>query len=248
MTRSKINIFLLLLFFCTVSLAQKKREIDSLRTKLSKDSAHIYRYQKIRPVLRIDNRDSYIKNKFGSKNVPLYVNGIQLDVIYKVRHTIGVCGYTITNSSKFRELKDNSGTLTYQDLDLAYGTFYYQYAIISHRFFEVDLPLEVGLGKYHYYLKDDNKNPIPGHQEYDFMKLAGAGIKVILKPLRWVGLSVSGGYRLTWVAKNSDMDMNSFYSTFGIWVDLRQIIRDSRYYLIKRPKYRKQIRQLQLQG
>jgi hypothetical protein len=246
--RSRIRILFFLLFIYQFSFSQKQKAIDSLHNKLSEDSAHIYRYQRVRPVLRIDNRDSYIKNKFGARPVPLYVNGIQLDVIYKIRHTFGVCGYTITNSSKFRELKDAAGTITFQDLDLAYGTLYYQYAIVAHRFFEVDLPVEIGLGKYRYNLKDDDKDLISGHQEYDFMKLAGAGVKIILKPLRWVGLSISGGYRLTWTAKNSDMDMNSFYSTFGVWVDLRQIVRDSRYYLIKRPKYRKQIKQLQLQS
>ncbi len=238
----------MLSLFYQLSFSQKEKIIDSLRTQLSKDSAHIYRYQKLRPVLRIDNRDSYIKNKFGEKTVPLYVNGIQFDLIYKEKHILGICGYTITTSSKVRQLKDFSGKIRYQDLDLAYATLYYQSVISSKRFFELSFPIEVGLGKYRYHLKDENKNLIIGHDEYDLMKMAGLGAKLVIKPVRWIGFSVWVGYKLILTNPNSDMEMSSPYTSFGLWVDPRQIARDSRYYLIKRSKYRKQVKELQLQG
>ena len=39
-----------------------------------------------------------------------------------------------------------------------YLTLYYQYVIVDTRFFELDVPLEVGLGNYVYNLKDETNN------------------------------------------------------------------------------------------
>lgn len=42
-----------------------QQRIDSLTTKFKKDSAHIYRFKKVRPYASLDNRNSFIKRRAG---------------------------------------------------------------------------------------------------------------------------------------------------------------------------------------
>ncbi len=246
-------VFLLPLIFNITFLfsqnASKTNSIDSLKLKFAKDSAHLFRFQNARPFLGIDNRNSWIKNENGTKNVPINVNGLQFGIIIKERHTVGLCAYSITNSSKKpQKLSDRNQKISYQNLKLGYLTLYYQYAIIDRRFFELDVPLEVGLGKYNYYLSDSAQNILPKTAETGQMRLTGGGVNIVLKPFKWIGISGMVGYRFVAMNKNSHLNLNGLYYSYGVWVDLRQIYRDTRFYLIKRPKYRKQLKRLEMES
>src|SRR5438270_841493 len=148
--KSRYSKILSILFFilsvsCHFLLAQtdssalstrKKYLADSLRQKQKADSLKIYRFQKLRPYFSFDNRNSFIRN------APISIYGLQAGVILNERHTLGIGGYTISKESK-RPVKVKGETVeSLRDLKLNYLTFFYQYALLDKRFFELDIPVE----------------------------------------------------------------------------------------------------------
>lgn len=229
--------------FAQLSPQQKRQKLDSLHAKLEKDSLHIFRFQKLRPYLAIDSRNSWIKNEQGTKNVPINVNGLQLGVIIKERHTVGLGFYSMTNASKdLQKLTDQNSRVTYQSLKMGYATLFYQYVIVDKRYFELDVPLEVGVGHYDYYLSDSAKARIPKSAQSGTVRLTGGGVNIVLKPLRWIGLNAMGGCRFVVFDQRTKLNFNGVYYSYGVWVDIRQIIRDTNYYLVKKRRYRKQVK------
>ncbi|MBI3520049.1 MAG: hypothetical protein HY062_11930 [Bacteroidetes bacterium] len=211
-------------------------KIDSLTAKFKKDSAHIYRFKNIRPYAAIDNRNSFIKEG------PVNVKGFQLGVILKEKHTVGFGLYGIQNSSKqnLTSKDGNSGIPLKRTLSLNYMTLFYQYVIIDKRFFELALPLEVGLGGYHIKLIDDRNDKIVSEKDGGVMLTSG-GVDIVIKPLKWVGVSGSAGYRIA-LENNPNVNFNGAYYSYGFWVDVREIYRDIRFYGITRKKYRRQLK------
>lgn len=213
----------------------KQHALDSLTTKFKKDSAHIYRFKIIRPFVSIDNRNSFIKEG------PVNVKGFQLGVILKEKHTVGFGIYGIQNSSKQNlTSKDVNSVPLKRTLSLNYLTLFYRYRIIDTRFFELALPLEVGLGGYHIQLIDDRTGKTVSEVNGG-TSLTSGGVDIVLKPFRWVGVTGSAGYRIA-LDKNPNVNFSGAYYSYGLWVDLRQIYRDIKFYGFVRKKYRRNIK------
>lgn len=211
--------------------------IDSLTTKFKIDSAHIYRFKKVRPYASLDNRNSFIKD------AAVNVKGFQLGTILREKHTLGFGLYSLQNSSKQKfTTKNEKNIIAKRNLTLNYLTLFYQYVIIDTRFFELDVPLEVGLGGYHISLEDTLAHKIITDKRGGVYLTAG-GVDIILKPVKWIGLSGSAGYRLA-LDKNPNINFSGAYYSIGLWVDLRQIYRDTRFYGFTRKKYRRQLKVL----
>lgn len=215
--------------------------IDSLANKLHKDSLHIFRFQKFRPYANIDTRNSFIRNK------PINVFGAQLGTQINDKHVLGLGFYkTSTQVHDFTiTTKDDKKIDTQRELALSYFTAFYQYVLIDKRYFEVDIPVEIGYGQYQLQLYNQQTGDRFSNKKAG-MLLCGAGPMITLKPLRWIGVSGMAGYRLTY-ERNPNINLNGLYFSYGLWLDIRQIIRDTRYYMIKKPKYKKQIKELLLQ-
>lgn len=215
--------------------------IDSLTNQLHKDSLHIFRFQKFRPYANIDTRNSFIRN------MPINVFGVQLGTQINDKHVVGLGLYkTSTQVRDFTITTKNDKKInTQRDLSLSYLTAFYQYVLLDKRYFEVDIPVELGYGEYQLQLYNQQTGERFSQRKAG-MLLCGAGPMVTLKPLRWVGISGMAGYRLTY-EKNQNINLNGLYFSYGLWLDIRQIIRDTRYYLVKKPKYKKQIKALLLQ-
>lgn len=99
----------------------------------------------------------------------------------------------------------------------------------------------MGLGRYVYNLKDETQTKLLWHEQGP-IKLSSAGLQVIFKPLKWIGLVGMGGYRFVRFNEKTNLNFNNFYYSYGVWVDIRQIHRDLRFYGFKRPKYRKKVK------
>jgi hypothetical protein len=238
--KSTITFLLPLLFF--FSGLHSQTSIDSLRLKFQKDSAHTYRFKKLRPWFALDERNSWIRNEKGTKKVPVTIDGIQAGIILKEKHTIGIGLYTMNGSSqKPVKLSDGNNKITYQELLMKYSTLYYQYEIVDTRFFELDVPIEFGLGRYVYNLKNETQTQLLW-REQGLIKISGGGVRMVLKPLRWIGLYGTGGYRIVVFNKKTNLNFNGAYYSYGIWVDIRQIYRDIKFYGFLRPKYRKKVK------
>jgi len=210
---------------------------DSLYSKLKSDSIHIYRFQKIRPYVNLDQRNSFIRE------APINVNGLQIGILIKDKHVVGIGGYGITASGKQHvKTKFNKNIDATRNLEMKYLTLFYQYVAIDKRYIELDLQTELGGGKYQIKLTDYNNGKILFNRSAS-MFVFGLGPLLAIKPFKWIGVIGMAGYRLTF-EKDSNLNFNGAYYAYGVWLDVRQIIRDSNYYLIKKRKYRKQIKLL----
>lgn len=233
------SVFYSALFSQTIT---KQLQLDSLKKQFRKDSAHIYRFKKVRPCFAIDKRSSWIKNENGTSKIPIAVNGLQAGIILYEKHTLGFGIYSIANESKKPvKITDQNNIIRYEELYMHYLTLYYEYSIFDTRFFEMDLPLEIGIGKYNYNLKDSGRTAVIW-KEQGPVKVTGGGIQIILKPFKWIGVSGMAGFRIVAFNKKTNLNLNGFYYSYGIWVDLRQIYRDTKFYAFKRPKYRKKMK------
>lgn len=230
------------LFFAVLCCAQddfKQHKIDSLKLQLKKDSSHIFRFRKVRPFFSLDNRNSFIKNAHVN------VQGLQLGIVFKERHTLGFGIYFIKKDSKENLIKKgdaNTTVETNRTLSLNYITAFYQYSILDYRYFELELPLEFGLGAYQVKVIDPlappNKPPIVDKKGGTI--IIGGGVGITIKPFRWIGLTGSAGYRYA-LDNDKNVNFSGFYYQYGVWVDLGRTYRDIKYYWIKRKKCRNQI-------
>ena len=73
------------------------------------------------------------------------------------------------------------------------------------------------------------------------MLVGGVGPLVAFKPTKWVGIIGMVGYRFT-SEKNTTLNFNGFYYSYGAWFDIRQIIRDYKYRWVKKHKYKAQVK------
>ncbi len=216
---------------------QKQHIKDSLTAQLRADSAHIYRPQKYRPYINLDQRNSFIRNQ------AININGLQFGVLINDRHVFGFGGYIITASSKAQiKTKTDKNIPTNRTLNMDYGTFFYQYTILDKRFWEIDIQAEIGLGTYDYKYYEINTNKFLADRKAGLL-VGGIGPLLAFKPTKWLGIIGMVGYRFT-SEKNTNLNFNGFYYSYGAWFDVRQIIRDYKYYFVKKRKYKKQITQL----
>ena len=207
---------------------------DSLHEKLIADSARIFRFQKVRPFLNIDQRNSFIRD------APINIYGLQLGVILHERHGLGLGGYTITSTGKQKvKTKINKDLDVTRVLDMKYITLFYQYTVVDKRFFEIDLQAEFGGGVFHTKLYDTKTWKLLFDRSAN-LAVTGIGPQLTIKPLPWIGISGMAGYRFTF-EKNANLNFNGLYYAYGLWFDVRQTIRDIRYYLIKKPAYKRHL-------
>ncbi len=210
----------------------KIQKIDSLNHSLRRDSLHTFRFKKLRPYANIDNRNSF------SLKHPTNLRGIQLGIIVNEYHTFGIGVYRLTRPSKDKSLINRN----YQINDLQFLTFFYEYFLLNKRYLEIDLPFELGFGKYGAKRTDGMSFVNDKSVVYGFIPIA-AGAKFILKPVRWVGLSIMGGYRYVFEQK-TNLNLNGAYFSSGVWVDIRQIYRDIKFYGFQKRKYKHEIARL----
>ncbi|MBI2721656.1 MAG: hypothetical protein HYX39_05730 [Bacteroidetes bacterium] len=212
------------------------RQIDSLKLKLKNDSAAIYRFKKVRPFLSLDNRHSFIKN------MPINVQGLQVGMILHEKHTLGIGFYTIRKESKTPvKVKDQNRVVT-QALTMNYFTAFYKYALIDRRYIELDVPLELGLGRFDIIIRD-SLNVKELKRVGGGVIMGGAGLNLILKPFKWIGLGLMAGYR-TMPNKNLRNNFSGLYYSYGVWIDIRQIYRDVKFYGFKKRGYKRALRDI----
>lgn len=154
---------------------------------------------------------------------------------------VGFGIYGIQNNSKQNlTSKDVNAVPLKRTLNLNYLTLFYRYTIIDRRYFELALPLEVGLGSYHIKLIDDRTDKIVSEVNGG-TSLTSGGVDIVLKPFKWVGVTGSAGYRIA-LDRNPNVNFSGAYYSYGLWVDLRQIYRDVKFYGFVRKKYRREMR------
>jgi hypothetical protein len=244
--RAKHYLIFLFLLAYGVSLPQSlsSKQIhlrDSLKSQLVADSTYIYRFQRYRPYINIDQRNSYIRGQ------AININGLQLGLLINEKHVIGFGGYAIAFSSKKKlTAKDDKNIPITRSLNMDYGTFFYQYVALDKRYWEIDLQCEIGGGVYDY--KNYNYNTgdlLPKQPQPAKILVGGLGPLLAFKPTKWIGIIVMVGYRFT-SEKNANLNFNGLYYSYGVWFDVRQMIRDYKYRVVKKRKYREALKAIML--
>jgi len=219
-------------FFSQIS-SEKRHQIDSITEKLHSDSLQTFRYKLLRSYANISNQQSFIASR------PADIITYQLGVCINDRHTIGL---SFDHLNKFTQshVPEKSG---FNVPVLKYYSLIYRYTVVHKRFYKIDIPCEIGLGSYRSSITDTsikvNFNP---DKKTNYVPLS-TGIKTVLKPVQWIGVSLMAGYRYV-LDKNGVLNLNTFFYSIGIWVDFRQTYRDLKYYGYQKKKYKRTVKRI----
>ena len=179
------------------------------------------------PSLILDNRNSFVQAS------AVRIIGVNIGLTPRgKRYRLGLAGYTLRRSyaqlytysgkGKKQKLKD---TLT-PELSLTYFTPNFAYIFYRTRWLELSVPIDVGLGRSHYTVTDQDGKTTTDTKGLFFP--AEVGLGVLLKPTRWVGLSGAVGYRMSLKEIDYEEDFNGWYYSYrlnlfvgAIWHDVK---------------------------
>ncbi|MDJ0364666.1 hypothetical protein QMK33_05835 [Hymenobacter sp. H14-R3] len=179
------------------------------------------------PSIILDNRNSFVQAS------AVRIIGLNLGLTPRgKRYRLGLGGYTLRRSysqlytysgkGKRQKLKD---TLT-PELSLTYFTPNFAYIFFHSRWLELSIPVDVGMGRSHYTVTDENGKVTTDSKGLFFP--AEIGLGVLLRPTRWVGLSGAAGYRVSLKEIDYQEDFNGWYYSYrlnffvgAIWQDIR---------------------------
>jgi hypothetical protein len=209
---------------CSLSLvvsAQVRYPLnDSLSALLRKDSAHIFRKTLAKPYLKIDNRNSFILDQ------PIDFYGGMIGATFWDRHTLAA-GYYFLDKKSRRPVETNGKGTTQQFLRLTYFNFAYQLVVLNTRYVQLNLPLEIGAGSVYAKTNDSVAVAVETHFSGRFIPYS-AGLQAIGKITKWLGVSLTGGYRYVYHNK-LNLQFNGVYYSYGVWIDARHLFRSFRY-------------------
>lgn len=203
-------------------LAQKKQIVDSLKNQLRRDSARIYRPKKVLPLISLDQRNTFLETS-ASRNTPVNLQGVRLGVTLHQLSRTGIGVYRIKDSRT--RLKRINGQPADVEFRFNYLMAFYEYYFIHSKYWNLGMPLELGVGRYTATDTTINRKGT--------LYPMGIGIDLQFKPTRWVGVSTMGGYRF--VGNNNNLvKLNNWFYTLSLTVNLKNIYDDSRYWFKKR--------------
>ena len=195
------------------------------------DSLNIIKPKIVRPQFRLDNRTIFLKNQ------QLNIAGFDIGVLLKdkLRITLGYYYLPKTEIKSYNKLI--SGQQFNANYSTNYGALNMEFIYKNTRFFSLGMPLEFGAGQNTLsYKSTSNQSEIDKKKTLIF--LSYFGLSGTFKPIRWIGLKASMGYRKTIYNKQKEISFNGFYTSVGLAIDFREIIRDTRMYRLKK-RYKK---------
>jgi hypothetical protein len=223
------------------SFAQLSKEdkLDSLQAKFKQDSSHIYRYRPLKFLFAIDKRNSFINT---NAKVPVQVGGLQIGVVLKEHHSMGLGFYSISHTQVIHPVEDPKRSQNVK-LNMGYVTGFWEYTLVDTRYWEIGFPLEMGLGNYQTLVTDTTGKRVPEFK--DTLKrgilLLGAGFDIDFKFFRWAGVNLMGGYRLVGGNEPNKVNFNGVFYSFGLnfyFGELLKLIR------LKRWVYKRNVRRI----
>jgi len=194
------------------------------------DSSFIMRPKLTRPQVRIDNRLTFFKKQ------TLGISGFDAGVLLKDKLRVTVGYYKV--AEKLTSLEKIFNDLNYEaDYKLDYGAINLEFIYKNTRFVSLGLPVEFGFGNNSLKYISEQNNLQPNNKS-GFTAISYFGLSGTFKPIRWIGLKGAIGYRKTIFNKVKELSFDGLYTSIGLAIDFREIIRDGRMYKLKR-KYKK---------
>jgi len=210
--------------------------IFSQSKKLSKkqfitDSLKIVKPRIARPQFRIDNRTI-----FSNKQL-INISGFDAGVTLKEKLRVTL-GYYSLSASNLTSLNKSIGSVLYNaNYRLNYGALNLEFIYKNTRFFSLGMPVEIGFGQNTLKYKS-TESETEAESNKGMVLLTYFGLSGTFKPIRWIGLKVSVGYKKTVFNQLKGLNFDGIYTSVGLAIDFREIIRDGRMYSLKK-RYRK---------
>jgi hypothetical protein len=223
---------------CLICLAPlivfgQTNKIDSLRRQLKEDSAYIFRPKKLKVLLSLDQRNTFLETKTAN-NTPVFLRGVKMGLIIYERHKTGLGFYSLANNK--RHISRVDGKPVDIDFTFSYVTLFYEYYFIHTRRWDLGIPFDIGAGEYQ---AIDPTEHLEG-----VVFPIGTAVDVHYKPIRWLSINAMGGYRQV-INNYTEINLSNWFYSWGFSINTRNVYEDSRYYLKKR-KYRKDVAALTL--
>lgn len=208
------------------SFSQKKLT----KKQFIKDSIEIVSRGAIRPQIRLDNRLTFHKGQ------SLTMNGIDAGVLLneKLRLTAGFYHLSDHLNAYTTEI---DGAEVRRVLKLNYGSFNTEFFYLHTRFLSLGMPLDFGLGTTRLSYQNTSTGEVFG-REGGLVFLTDFGFSAIFKPIRWVGIKGVAGYRKLLINPVKSFNFDGFFTSIGLNLDLREVIKDISLYRLKK-KYRR---------
>jgi hypothetical protein len=237
MIRKFLIVNLLLIFFLSEGLAQSLSKKGSLYFQFLKDSTFVYRSKVFRPYADIDLYQTRLND------LKVNLNGFSLGIRYKNMHVLALAahGVSLRDQKKvFNRFRDTA--FVNERIQLRYISLLYQYTFINNRYIAIFIPSQLGVGRYMISIENDTRTQVIAKKSGNIIP-GSVGTTLVLKPVKWVGISGTGGYRIA-LDKNPNLSFSGLFYGYGIWLDIQQIIRDTKFYGIVKPRYRKRMNAL----
>ena len=222
MNRSRAIFFGALLFSAGICFSQKKSD----RKAFIKDSTYIMRVKLVRPQLRVDNRTIFYKGQV------ITINGIDAGVLLKEKLRLTM-GYYYLNNNLSDYKKTIDGVDYERELRLRYGSLNTEFIYKNTRYFSLGMPLDFGFGGNTLQYKNTLTEELQS-KESGFIVFTDFGLSATLKPIRWIGMKGIIGYRKTIFNQVKDFKFDGVFTSIGLSVDIREIIKDVQMFKLKR--------------
>ncbi|HSZ71652.1 MAG TPA: hypothetical protein VK750_03180 [Cytophagaceae bacterium] len=242
MSRLHLSIFILILLLC----GQVNEAWCNPKDSLIKKTDSLVTTKTFRKfLLNLDTRGSLVHN------VPVTIGGLKIGIQLHKRHRFGLGVYMIgmpifgymlfkpatydVNNISHKDVvvrnKPVSTNTTESDntvsLSMIYGTVFYEYVLLTHKRWEISIPLQLGFGQAEYMstvlatttnpvTHADKTNSFNRPNEYEFIFLGETSLNVQFKIFCWMGLGGGIGYRRLFNDDNNPKLVNTFDNV--IWI------------------------------
>lgn len=204
---------LIILFSEKIATAQG----DSLRNQPAKKTAFL---------LALDSRNTFLAlNKNQNNAVNLY--GIRLGMRYKKwKYWLGLATISANSQATQRVKNLPTSIIVNRELSLRFVTLTPEYIFFYRPYLELSVPLEFGIGSSNF--KQINERGIIIREQKGLFVPVESGLNVLVKPTRWVGAILRGGYRKTINVSGFEADYDGWYYSYGAAFFLGNIYKDLR--------------------
>lgn len=209
---------LLIIFTCLVGFSTLSQE-DSTANFENKINLFPSSYgkKKWKFLISLDAR----RSSFADTKIK--INGLRLGSEYKGVHRFGFGFYWLNRKVTFNAIIINTTTQDLDDpevrFDLGYSSIYYERVMLKTRWWEVDLPVQLGSGR----IIGTYRDTLGAFQKFTETQFAAfiPSAQVKFYPLTWLTIRGSGGYRFTMsqISEVKSTFRNAFYG-YGLSINI----------------------------
>jgi hypothetical protein len=207
-----------------VMLYSQTCHAQEVNDTLSVRRSYELKKQKLAFQLSLDNRHSFLGN------TPILVTGLNAGLRIKGKYRVGIGAYTIGVEydpiSIFSNRTQTADTVS-SALQLDFLTPNFTYTFLDRRWIELSIPLEAGLGQ-----QRSTEQPGGTHSTHEIRSIfvpVSVGAGVLLKPNRWMGVTMLAGYRKS-LENNHRDGFDGWYYGYRVNFFLGNLIRDLKEY------------------